>query len=347
MTTIRAKGIIILLCIALCSLSVLGTSKPVAGTITYSHGSAILPVIIHVEVTATGTPQECIVNPSVSTGLGGSFASNLDNLILKGAPTVRCNGLWASGNKIWYTFENHGVIYTSPQGFISSGTGLQVLIPTVLDATDLDITPSSPSTSGTSSGSSSTPTTDAQAKVIDNSPTTDTLPPKVEILLQSTPIDMQLKVTVFGRLITGTTGKAQLRVDILRIPDNNIISHQESEVTFPFSQDLTFDMTNFLSGQYKVQAVVYDESGHILGGSAPDTFNVRRPEQEIPESTNFAGHAFAFSGKARSFVESPYLALVAYFISFLLILVAVILFIYKRRHYAHEVPLDFIEVHKK
>ena len=316
--------------------------KPVAGTITFLHGSASLPVVVHVNVNESGFLQECIISPLVNTGQGGSFATNLDNLVLKDAPSIRCNGLWTTNNKIWYTFEYNEKGYSSPIEMIKSGTGLQVLVPVVLD---LGGTPSESSDTSLETGKSGGARDASDKSNIPVVPAVEVVSkvtvinPKGELLLQSSPVDMNLKVTIFGRMVSGSEHDGRLRVEVLELPEGRVVDFREYEIIWPFTQEVSFDMIKYKSGQYKVQAIVRDGE-IIVGASAPDTFTLRRSEEEIPENQNFAGMAFAFSERSRTFFDSPYVGLAAYFISFILVLTAMLLLVYKRRHYAHQIPID-------
>ncbi len=331
---------LILLMVGILSFGVLAGSKPVAGTITYIHGTASLPVVLHVSVNASGSLQECVINPIVNTGLGGSFATNLDNLVLRDTPTVRCNGLWSMGDMMWYTFEYEGKEFLSPVEKIKSGTGLQVLGSVVLDLGGSSI--DSSVAGGGGGGARSSVGSDASDSRNIPKEVGVEVPPKIELLLQSSPVDMNLDVTVFGRVISGDVQGGLLRVEVLKLPEGTVVDFREVDIVWPFTQDVNFDMKTYKSGRYKVQAIVLD-GGSIVGASAPDIFTLRISDQEISGTQNFAGMAFAWSGRARSFFDSPYVGLVAYFISFVLVLTAVLLFAYKRRHYAHQIPVEEAE----
>ncbi len=324
---------------------VLATSKPISSTLQFPSGSIhSVPITVHAQATGTGTPQECITNPLVYTGEKGSFATNLDNLIIKSAPSLRCNGLWSIGDKIWYSYTLNNQEYSSPVDTIKSGTGLQVLIP--MDVGPLVPNPSSPPGSSPGSSNENTnpsspnPTTPPNADnngKITASPDAST----IELLLQSTPIDDIVKVTVFGRVTKGDLTTATIRIELRRMPDNKLVDYREVESSFPSTTEVNFDVSQIKSGLYQVQATAL-QNGVIIAASAPDTFTLRRPNEEIPAKSNLGGMAIALKNNTSSLLDSPYLALASYFISFFLILIALLLFMYKRRHYATPIPVEII-----
>lgn len=311
--------------------------KPITSTLIYPNNQPfILPITVHVLATGTGTPQECITNPEVYTGAKGSFATNLDNLVIKSAPTLRCSGLWKIGDSIWYTTTlNHQEQSTLPD-VIKSGTGLQVLVPLEVQGTPQDNSSSSRSPINSANQ-------DSAAMDHQNVPPPAQTPNAslIELQLNSTPIDQLLHVSVTGKVISGSITRSTLRIELRELPDHKIIDFKEFEVIYPSATDATFDISQINSGLYQVQAIAL-EDGKIIAASAPDTFTLRKPEQEIKGKSNFGGMAISFQSSASNFFNSPYVAIGSYAISFVLILSALLLFIYKKRHYATPIPVEIL-----
>ena len=120
----------------------LAATKPIAGYVVLSNGSAAENATVTVYVnTSFSSVNPCYTLPSVLTGSDGSYSTNLGNL-KRADNNMDCSGLWATGDPIW-AFANGSTVIPAAQGnnnspitTISSGTGLQILSNTSLPPLD-------------------------------------------------------------------------------------------------------------------------------------------------------------------------------------------------------------------
>ncbi len=323
----RMRKTIILIVFLVTLLGAVGQSKPIAGLVTFEGGTASFPVIVHVELE---DKRICIIKPSSITGTDGSFATNLENLVLQEFPAVRCNGLWNAGNRIWYEVTSNQGTVSSQALELQSGTGLQMLTP--ISIAVKGGAASLPMGGGGGSGATRAPDLNGSEPV--------TLPNSKYPTLQ---LDSQITNNEIIAVVKGNGEMGgMLRVVLYRLPDDTQVMYQEFSITmFPFEQEVRFKVKDIEAGLYKVQAFFFVEDV-LQSVSAYDTFTIRKEDLEIKKD-NFAGLAMYAKSTVVDSLSGKYTAMWAYLIAGVLIFIALILFIYKRRHYSREITIKEIK----
>lgn len=311
---------ILLISLALLFLpSGLALSKPVAGILIFDKEIQSLEVNVYVKVNSPlNGKQVCKVNPSVTNGPDGSFASNLNNLVLRDFPTTNCNSFWKGGDPIWYEAEFKGQQYSSSAEKIKLGTGLQFLENLKLEEVALDTeTPASAgSGSGGSGGSAEIPSEAQESKLV---------LPEISAVLSLTQDDNSIESTVNLELLNDVKSEITVKVILFSLPDEKIASSLEKNlfIKSKIKEKFVFDSFNLSPGRYQAQALVYFQKKMVAASNIEKFFI--RTEQMIEDikQENLAGKA-----AKQTFRESS--LNLTLFLLLLIIIILVILLLFKK-----------------
>lgn len=239
--------------------SVLATTKPITGKVVGQTG----PVDLFVEVKVLDRTEICTPNPSIQTGPDGSFATNLDNLVVKDVPEVKCGNRWKAGDKIWYEFDG----YKSEVETIASGTGLQIL-------SDLTITQSNtmPSTGGSSGGGSGSSSSTTEPVTIDSLPLTQN--PKVDISLSTIVGNTLVRNILKLNLLNSVPGDLQIKIILSELNNDKTIKTITDQISLQnmIQKEYSFVLVDLEPGYYKTQAFVYYQ-GRLIAASNTEKFS--------------------------------------------------------------------------
>ena len=251
--------------------SVFATTKPITGKVVGQIGD----VNLFVEVKILDQTEICTPNPVIQTGPDGSFATNLDNLVVKDVPEVKCGNRWKAGDKIWYEVDNH----KSEVEIIASGTGLQIL-------SDLIITQptTTPSTGGSGGGGSSSSST-TEPIVIE--PLPQTLIPKVDVSLSTIAGSTLLRNILKLNLLNNIPGDLQIKIILSELNNDKTIKTITDQILLQnqIRKEYSFVLVDLEPGYYKTQAFVYYQ-GRLIAASNIEKFsNAIQPLEliEIPK----------------------------------------------------------------
>ncbi len=239
--------------------SALATTKPISGKVVGQTGT----VNLFVEIEFLGQTEICTTNPIIQTGPDGSFATNLDNLVIKDVPASKCGSRWKAGDKIWYEFDGH----QSEIETIESGTGLQRL-------SELIIAPSTtPPSSGGSGGDGSRETQEITPEV-----------PKISVTLITVKgpatITNYLKLT----LLNNIPGDLEIKLILSESVKDQIIKTTTDKIslTNTLNKEYSFMLFEPKPGRYKVQAFVYHQN-KLIAVSNIENILIRLEPLELEE----------------------------------------------------------------
>lgn len=324
----KSNTMISILVILLLLPSVLALSKPISGQLLFEHTPQEIPVTTFIEVDpGFDTPRTCITTSN--TGPDGSFSTNLENMVMQDAPTIRCNSFWKAGDSIWYQTNYNNQQFNSQSQTIQQGTGLQRLNNIAIPQPE-NALPTPPSSSSSSSGGGAGGA--ATTNPIGNE--------------QTPTITLTHSIDKNTLTATATTSPAQeIRLLLFEQPNNNLLeSHSSQDPVTQFQ--FTIDLSQYQPGHFTLQAIGYTNN-QPTSYSTVQSISWLPPQQQqiVPpkpaQRENKVGNAITH----KSSISAPgptTFATFSYIISFFLLLTALILFMKKQRKGKEVDPEDIL-----
>ncbi len=340
----RIFGIVALLVLALLLPMVVGTSKPIAGKLDFTGQITSVPVNVYVEIDSPiEEKQTCITYPPVMSGPDGSFATNLENLVSVDFTSVRCNSFWKKGDKIWFEISSGSNTYSSEIQQIIPGTGLQRL-----GSLSIGEQSNAGGRAGSSSGGGASSSSGSGGGA-----TTPRISPQKEIpakLGQKTsPVpDIQLKLIPFVtektfdtsiviEISEGAPANIILKIVLFSLPDNHIVQTIEDSLMLStrVERSISLMKSELDAGHYKLQAFAYTNDKLVAVSNIGEFYtqgNVPpiRAQSGTSMARNLIGKAIKVSAEAAKPGTIPFAVLI-YGISFLLMFVALLFFLRRKR----------------
>ena len=319
MKNTKLTGLVLLISLILLLLpSGLALSKPIAGKLIFDKDILPLEVNIYVEVNSLfNGKQICKVNPPVTNGPDGSFASNLNNLVLKDFPTANCNSFWKGEDAIWYEIEFKEQKYSSPKEKIKLGTGLQFLENLNLEEAAQDT--ENPVSVGSGSGGS------GNLSLKTPSENKNIILPEISALLYLTQNKNSVESTVNLELLNDIKSEIMVKVFLFSLPNENIVSSLENNffIKSKIKEKFIFDSLYLGPGRYQAQAFVYFQE-KLIAVSNIEKFFIRSEQMtEDIKQENLAGKAAKQSSEGSDMDITVSLLL-------LIIVVLVVLLLFKK-----------------
>ena len=320
-------------------------SKPIAGRLEFTNGIERNEVNLYVRVDSpVGGETVCTVNPIITNGPDGSFSTNLANLVLQEFPSVRCDGFWKIGDDIWYEVASGGSIWKSETEQIASGTGLQWLESLIVNnqegsesehKRDGSEGGASSSSSSSSSGSGSSDNSVMRGEFAGDS---STLPNKGEPINENEfSLDLSLNqqegVIRTAIIVDGKTGaEIIIRLVLFSLPNNNIIRTIEEQFFSEgrMEKSISFTTGEMDSGHYKLQVFAYVNNELIAVSNVEEFFTEGGTSKIQLPRTGLVGRAMQLPAEL-GLVQGISFGLVAYGVSFFLVLSALLLFVRKKK----------------
>ncbi|MBU0456647.1 MAG: hypothetical protein ABH824_05605 [Nanoarchaeota archaeon] len=292
-------GVCVLLLFLLIPL-VSAVSKPVAGKIDFTGRVEQLDVNIYVEIDSPfdESKLDCIVNPAIQNGPDGSFSSNLENLILKGFPSIRCNSFWKANDLIWFETEYGGNTYTSTKQNLNFGTGLQLLQSMEIETPE-EAVPSIPTESG-SAGSGGSGGGGGAGSILITKPEekeekkevpkeeekvgVEPEEPQINTILNISQNENRIEAITSIELLNDMKSDVILKLVLFSIPNNYLVKTIEDQFLLDgvIHKKYLIDADDLDVGKYKLQALIYVK-GKIHSTSNFEEFIIKRnfyPENE-------------------------------------------------------------------